>query len=68
MRISFHKVSDDSVSSLPVPPSYLAYSDSEEIINAIQNLMGDYDIDKIWTRDDDGEIDFYWTRDGARMV
>lgn len=54
-RIGYHRVSDDSVSSMMFPES--------KINSVIEELETDPDINHIWTRDEFENVDWEWFRD-----
>lgn len=52
--IAYHRISDDSVSSMTFP--------LRDIPRVIAEWQANSDIDEIWTRDNNGIVDWLWSR------
>lgn len=57
IRLGYHRVSDDSVNS-----AYLTIAEANERISEMM-LINHYDVDHIWTRDDNGQLTWEWRRE-----
>lgn len=56
-RIGYHRLTDDSVTSFTVPASAIQYHR--------ERLIENWDIDHVWTRDENGNVD--WDYDKGEM-
>lgn len=54
LRLGYHRVSDDSVSS-----AWLTIDEANEQIKEMM-LIDHYDVDHIWTRDENDQITWEW--------
>lgn len=57
LRLGYHRVSDDSVTS--------AWLTIEEANLRLKELAYDPDVDQMWTRNDNNEITWKWDREGS---